>query len=104
MIYSYKCQACQSGFQIVANVDEDRDVVWCPVCGCENVKRDYRRDNPKINPVWPDHFNPSVGKRIHSKRELSEALKLKSDEMSEKTGIEHSYVMKSAADVADTIK
>jgi hypothetical protein len=104
MIYSYKCAGCGSGFQIVADVSDSRDVVWCSVCGCENVKRDYRVDSPRINPVWPDHFNPSVGKRIHSKRELSEALKLKSDEMSAKTGLEHNYVMRSAADVSDTIK
>lgn len=49
----------------------------------------------------PEHFNTSVGVHVNSERELRDAIKRQSDEVSERTGIEHNMDYLTRADMAD---
>lgn len=49
----------------------------------------------------PEHFNTSVGVHVNSERELRDAIKRKSDEASERNGIETNLEYLSRADMAD---
>lgn len=46
------------------------------------------------------HFNMSVGKFVNSQSDFNDALKVASDEATERTGIYHNYVAQEAADAA----
>lgn len=54
------------------------------------LKRDYSSVN--FAPVMHSHFNHSVGKPISDMKQFTDALKRKSDEATERTGIPHNFV------------
>lgn len=49
----------------------------------------------------PEHFNTSVGRVVNNERELRDAFKRQSDEVSERTGIEHNMEFLTRAEMAD---
>lgn len=49
----------------------------------------------------PEHFNYSMGTNVNNERELRDALKRQSDEVSERTGIEHNMDFLTRAEMAD---
>lgn len=91
--YQYRCAGCKVVFTTLSRTE----IPPCPVCGNES-KRDF---SFFFKPDTPEHFNHSVGTYVTNERELRDAIKRKSDEASERNGIEHNLEFMSRADMAD---
>jgi hypothetical protein len=74
------------------------DIPPCPVCG-NPASRNFSFN---IATSVPEHFNHSVGGYVNNERELKEQIKIRSQEESERTGIEHNFEYLSRSDMADS--
>lgn len=90
-MYSYLCPNCDAEqihstmLPLGVGLDEP-----CDVCDHPYVVRAICRLNFTLS--LPEHFNNSTGKYVSNRRDFSDQLKRKSDEMSERTGMHHNYV------------
>lgn len=83
-MYEYKCQHCNITFTVLTRSDKNP----CPVC-----QRDAtRRFSFAIQPSFQDGYTPTTGGYVSSRNDLSEQLKRKSEELTERNGIEHRLV------------
>ena len=101
-LYTFRCTGCGNHQQIVSSIKEyaSRPQARCTLCRGELV-RDYRSDKPQPAPMWPEHFNPSVGQVVRSKRQMQDALNRHADEQFERTGIPSRPVVVDRADMAE---
>lgn len=91
--YQYKCGSCRVVFTTLSRTE----IPPCPVC-----KQPSRRDFVfQFRPDLPEHFNHSIGSYVSNERELRDAIKRKSDEASERNGIEHNLEFLTRADLMD---
>lgn len=92
--YSFRCTYCGEPEEIVQSITSDP--IFPPVCRYCGVpmKRDYRADSPRVttNVVYPEHFNPAVGRYVTSERDFADALKAGAEESFRQTGIESNRV------------
>ena len=65
-------------------------------CFCGSILK--RKFSFHIGQTIPGHFNHAVGKYVSNDREFRDALKVKSEEQSERLGIEHNYTYVDPAD------
>src|SRR4051812_21564319 len=84
-LFSYKCVDCGYLFDLTVN---DPPVVCVRCDGW--AKRDYSTVQLS-RPTFVPHFNHTVGEHVSSSRDFDNALKRKSEEQSERTGMDHSY-------------
>jgi len=92
--YQYKCNSCGSPTTIttsIANYDATfADVsLTCDACMVGELKRVYSPFPFKL--PMPDHYNVSAGQHVSGERELAEVFKRKSEEATERLGIEHNF-------------
>jgi putative FmdB family regulatory protein len=86
-LYEYKCRSCgRIESTIVHRGDVLRDCDHC-VGG-----RFTRLFSIAVQRPMHEHFNPTVGQVVSSNRQFDDLLKQKSDEATERTGIEHRFV------------
>lgn len=89
-IYEYKCPDCDA-----REVTTTRGNRLDRICrGCANPGPLRRVFGFSFPPMMHEHFNQSVGKPISSMRQYKDELKVKSEEATLRTGIEHRYVPK----------
>src|SRR5579872_2874780 len=91
--YQYKCRSCGVTFVSMSRAD----IPPCPVCG-KKATRDYVF---QARSSMPEHFNHSIGGYVNNERDLRDALKRRSEEESERVGVDHNYEYVSRADMAD---
>lgn len=91
--YQYKCKSCKLVFTTLSRTD----IPPCPVCRTR-ASRDYVF---QARSSMPEHFNHAVGVNVNNERELRDAIKRQSDEVSERTGIEHNMDFLTRAEMAD---
>lgn len=84
-IFEYACPECDA--RVISTKRGDRLQQVCVCCAFPGPLR--RRFSISIPKQLPEHFNHSVGQVITSNRQFDEALKRKSAEMTEYTGIPH---------------
>lgn len=90
-MYSYLCDRC--GHE---NISSTRLPIGgklfqpCDNCGHPHQTRAICRLNTTLS--LPEHFNTSTGKYVTNRRDFADQLKYKSDEMSDRTGMDHNYV------------
>jgi putative FmdB family regulatory protein len=97
-VYMYRCPLCHDVFstaQSIADYSTSRSRV-CPECDIP-LNRVYTP--PAITPMMDAHFNPSVGRYVRNKADLTSALSQLSDETSARTGVPSRY---EAIDPRDT--
>lgn len=85
-VYSYQCKECGDATDIVCSIGEYTTRRGSPpLCSCD-VAMQRRYDAPNIKPGFQEHYNPSLGKRVSKRRELTSDLSRLSDETSERMG------------------
>lgn len=92
--YTYRCPQCGFPHTEITTID-GYSLITMPICpGCSiPMKRDYRIDSPKPASIYPEHFNPAVGRVVRSERDFANALRQGAEESTAFTGgIPHSYV------------
>lgn len=62
----------------------------CPQCG-DTLRRKYSISTPAPNHYFQPHFNISIGQHVNSMADFKSKLSAKSDQMSERLGIDHNY-------------
>lgn len=87
MIYEWKCRSC--GVVIENDIADSSTRVICS-CGSE-MKRLYTSVQINASSPFQPHFNHSVGEFVSSRRDFENQLKRKSEQQSERTGIDHNY-------------
>lgn len=89
-LYEFRCRKCRA---ITTTFDRTSEI------HCELCKVSMGRVFSFRAPIaFQPHYNVSVGRYVNSQREFNEALKDKSDEATERTGIYHNYVPVDMAD------
>lgn len=91
MIYEYLCDEAP---HLPLLTDYPADTIPCP---CGGTAR--RRWSVSFHRSMPEHFNHSVGRYVSNESDFSDALKQKSEEATEKTGIPHNFA---PVDLTDT--
>lgn len=92
--YEYRCTECQSETTITTSVANYSATfagkpLACEACMGGELRRFYR-PLPFTLPM-ADHFNVSAGQHVSGERELTEVFKRKSEEATERLGIEHNF-------------
>jgi hypothetical protein len=82
-LYQFICPTCRR-ISVEGNLDR---TPYCDLCQIE-MGRKY---SFSVGKSMHEHFNHSVGQYISNKRNFTDALKRKSEEMWEKNGIETRY-------------
>lgn len=91
MIYEYKCRQC--GYRV--DLTTLTGPYSCPNCEGGVVKRVFSFN---VQPSMAEHYNPSVGTVVSSKRQHFDLLKRQSEAATIRTGIPHNYVPVDPAD------
>lgn len=93
--YEYRCDTCQSPTTVICSIAQynqswaDRELP-CGHCeGWGNLRRIYRPFPFKL--PMADHFNVSAGQHVSGERELTEVFKRKSEEATNRLGVEHNF-------------
>ena len=92
-VYQYRCRSCQRLFHL----DVPADRAQCPDCRNTSV----RIFDFQARASLAEHFNMAAGQYVNNQREFRDALKRRSDEVSERLGIEHDFQPLTAAEVRD---
>ena len=92
--YEYRCNNCQSPTTITTTIaiyDETFAGVplTCDACMVGELKRVYQPPAYKFS--MPDHFNVSAGQHVSGEHHLREVFKRKSEEATERLGVEHNF-------------
>lgn len=82
-VYEYKCRECGMADHGTTQRPERR----CKFCGGEQ-KRVY---SFRMAHVMQEHWSDTIGGYVSDRRKFKSALRQKSDEMTERTGIPHDY-------------
>lgn len=91
MTYEYRCKQCGNVTENPHYMDIGQTLdLPCPVCSGRQV-RIFSHARIKSSRDIPTHFNESLGRPISSQREFVSELHRKSDEMSERLGMDHKY-------------
>ena len=69
-----------------------------PTCECGTLMR--RKFSFAVQAIFESHYNITVGDVVNSKSDMSDKLKRKSDEASERSGIASSFSMIDSSDIA----
>lgn len=91
--YQYKCHNCRVTFTTLSRTE----IPPCPVCQ-EPATREFVF---QARNSMPEHFSHSAGRYVSNERELRDAFKRQSDEVSERLGIEHEMEFLTRAEMAD---
>lgn len=91
--YQFRCDACRQLY----TVDNPTHPQPCPSCGL-SVKRVWSFTTGK---GMPEHYNNAVGQFVTNKRQFYDGLKMKSEEASIRTGMDHNYEPIDPSDMAD---
>jgi len=83
-MYEYKCQHCNIKFTSYTRNDK----IPCPLC----ARDASRRFSFAIQPSFQDGYTPTTGGYVASRHDLTEQLKRKSEELTNRNGIEHRLV------------
>lgn len=84
-IYAWRCKDCGE------TMDSTSRTHGPSCCGAAMV-RDYRSVQLPGTAAFQPHFNHAVGQHVTSMRDFTDALKIKAEENSRRTGADHSYV------------
>jgi hypothetical protein len=101
-LYAFKCRnkSCNAFVDLMFPAGEAPGSLGeCPFCGDE-IKRSWA--SVQLAPVMQEHYNPSVDGMISSTKQLTETFKVKSDEYSERFGIEARFAPIDPKDVGAT--
>jgi hypothetical protein len=100
-LYSFRCDNCGAGQTINSSIRDYPDVpnARCMACKAGEMKRDYRADKPQPAAMWPEHYNPSTGTVVRSRRQLQDDLNRGAQEQFDRTGIPSSPVVVDRADM-----
>lgn len=82
-LYEYRCLDCDERF---TSSEYGLENNLNPLTGHRQVVRIY---SFAFHRPFDEHYNPSVGSVVRSKRDLNEQLARKSEEITERTGIPH---------------
>lgn len=90
--YEYICPLCRTTLSDHKSFT-DYDPTYRPQCPtCSNfMRRNYTP--PAHRPSFQPHFNAAAGKYVNSKRELQTAFDRASEAATERSGMEHRFVM-----------
>lgn len=92
ILYTYRCRDCGA----TRDISDNPNGVF-PCSGCEDgIMRRVFSFN--VQPAMQEHFNPSVGTVVSSKRQHADLLKRQSEAATIRTGIPHNYVPVDPAD------
>lgn len=83
-MYEYRCPFCNLTYMATSRGDSNP----CPICN-RSAKRNFRF---AIQPSFQDGYTPTTGGYVASEHDLKEQLKRKSDELTNRNGIEHRLV------------
>ena len=95
--FDFRCPNC--GFTVTLSINEPPSS--CPNEHCYYDSPLKRVFNFYAKPMFRDHFNLSTGRYLTSEHQLSETLKVQSEEMSYRMGQEVDYQPISHLDMAD---
>lgn len=100
-LYSFRCDQCGNAQTISSSIRDYPDVpaAMCMVCKAGEMKRDYKADKPQPAPMWPEHYNPSTGTVVRSRRQMQDDLNRGAEEQFERTGIPSNPVVVDRADM-----
>lgn len=91
--YGYKCSECGAETEIDSPTPPPNPPRHCNL----PAKRIF---NFAIKSDFKEGFNPSLGMYVSNRRQMNEALKVGSDQVSEHTQLTHSFVMRDPEDHA----
>ena len=99
-LYSFKCVGCGATQTIQSSISDydPQALIQCLKCRGA-VVRDYRADKPQPAPMWPEHYNPSTGTVVRSRRQMQDDLNRGAEEQYERTGIPSNPVVVDRADL-----
>jgi DNA-directed RNA polymerase subunit RPC12/RpoP len=83
MNYAFVCSDCGAGYEHPHHPENP-----CPLCG-GRLRRDWR--HVSVRRDMAPHFNHSLGAYVRNRTEFEDGLKRKSDETSERLGVEHRF-------------
>jgi hypothetical protein len=92
-LFDYKCPAGH-----IRTLTKRADAV---LCGSDCSEIATRRFSFSIVRSIPEHFNLATNSYVNNEREVKDTLKRQSDELSVRTGMDHSYEYLSPADMQD---
>jgi putative FmdB family regulatory protein len=86
-LYEYKCRNCGNIDSTLTHRGDSMGA--CPRCQDGQLTRLF---SIAVQRPMHEHFNHTVGQVVSSNRQFDNLLKQKSDEATERTGIEHRFV------------
>jgi hypothetical protein len=92
-LYNYRCNQCKQLFA----TETRADATTCPLC----LGSAIRKFTFNVSGGMKEHWNNAVGQYVSNRAQMSDALKRQGDEMSVRTGIDHSFEMVDPADMRD---
>lgn len=100
-LYSFRCTVCHNSTTISSSISDYPDIpnAMCMRCKQGEMKRDYKADKPQPAPMWPEHYNPSTGTVVRTRRQMQDDLNRGAEEQYERTGIPSSPVVVDRADL-----
>lgn len=111
-LYSYRCPMCGHTDTVSHPIAEHDGFTApsCPTCigvigstpmpGAQvAMVRDYATDKPQPAPMWPEHFNPTTGTVVRSRKQLQSDMDRGADELYQRSGIESRPVVLDRADM-----
>jgi hypothetical protein len=93
MIYEFRCFNCGQAFET-----RTTEPGACPNCSRATVTRNY---SFSVAPAFKEHWNNAVGHYVSNDRQFRDSLKVQSEEMSNRMGMNVDYQPLSRSDMAE---